>query len=35
LDVIGPVNVSKIQLEGADFELLVEHLGEVEAFYKG
>lgn len=34
LDVIGPVNVSKVHLERSNFELLVEHLGEVEAFYK-
>jgi hypothetical protein len=34
LDVIGPVDVSKTQLEGTDGQLLVKHLGEVEAFYK-
>lgn len=33
LDVIGPVDVCKVQSNGTDFKLLVEHVGEVEAFY--
>lgn len=32
LDVIGPVDVCKVQFKGTDWKLLVEHVGEVEAF---